>query len=45
VELFAIGVGGFAVMDGDGRIHRSALSPWKGIDFGGSGRDLRAAGI
>jgi hypothetical protein len=44
-DIFAVAVGGFSVMDGDGRIHRSAVSPRKGVDLGGARRDLRAAGM
>jgi hypothetical protein len=39
-DVFAIGVGGFSVMDGAGRIHRSAVSPRKGFNLGGSGQEL-----
>jgi hypothetical protein len=39
-EVFAVAVGGFAVMDGVGRLNRSVLSPRQGVDLGGAGRNL-----
>ncbi len=42
-NVFAVAVSGFSVMDGAGRLYRSALSPGKGLDLGRAGRDLRAA--
>jgi hypothetical protein len=44
-DVFAVAVGGFSVMDGVGRLHGSPLSQGKGLDFGGDGRDVRAAGL
>jgi hypothetical protein len=44
-DIFAVAVGGFSVMDGVGRLHGSPLSQGKSLDFGGAGRDLRAAGL
>jgi hypothetical protein len=42
-NVFAVAVSGFSVMDGAGRLYRSALSPGKGLDLGRAGRDFRAA--
>jgi hypothetical protein len=44
-DIFAVAVGGFFMMNGAGRIYWPALSPGKGVDLGGAGWDLRAAGF